>query len=42
MVRTIPRGETRTYGDLANSLRAPGVVYACLLYTSRDYFSGIW
>ena len=38
MVRAIPRGETRTYADIANSLRAPGVVYALAQAMARNPF----
>ena len=37
-VRTIPRGETRTYADVADSLRAPGVVYALAQAMGRNPF----
>ena len=38
LVRTIPRGETRTYADVADSLRAPGVVYALAQAMGRNPF----
>ena len=37
-VRTIPRGETRTYADVADSLRAPNVVYALAQAMARNPF----
>lgn len=37
-VRTIPRGETRTYGEVASGLRASGAVFSVAQATSRNPF----
>ena len=36
--RTIPRGETRTYGDIAASLRASGAIYSVAQAIARNPF----
>jgi methylated-DNA-[protein]-cysteine S-methyltransferase len=36
--RTIPRGETRTYGEVASSLRATGAVHSVAQAISRNPF----
>src|SRR5260370_747399 len=36
--RTIPRGETRTYGEVASSLRASGAVHSVAQAISRNPF----
>ncbi len=36
--RTIPRGETRTYAEVASGLRAPGVIYSVAQAIARNPF----
>ena len=38
VVRSIPRGETRTYGEVASALRASGAVYSVAQAISRNPF----
>ncbi|MET3841590.1 methylated-DNA--[protein]-cysteine S-methyltransferase [Bradyrhizobium sp. OAE829] len=38
LARTIPRGETRTYGEIASALRASGAVYSVAQAIARNPF----
>ena len=38
LARTIPRGETRTYGEVASALRASGAVYSVAQAIARNPF----
>jgi methylated-DNA-[protein]-cysteine S-methyltransferase len=38
LARTIPRGETRTYGEVASSLRASGAMYSVAQAIARNPF----
>ena len=38
ITRTIPRGETRTYSEIASGLRAPGAVYSVAQAIARNPF----